>query len=253
MDHGGSDSEDGVAPSGSHRVAEAVASWRRDFVDADAIRPDDVDELCDHFGSVVQARLDAGCSFEDAVGAARSQVGRPDQLIQEMSRVQRPPRYYRRWCVALATYAVVQATLILAQVAGLGVSSYQAGITLPAQATWTYEVSAVGVLAGLLLIGVIARRFGLASAGRGMAQGGSVLASIAPIIALGIVLTLGLIFADYWQWWLQAGKQVSANPWDTVPLVMLVGMGGPVLALTMATILSRRHPALRRSPSNPMG
>ena len=102
-----------MALGGSHRVDAAVASWRRGFVDVDAIHLDDVDEFCDHFREVVEARLDIGEPIDEALRAARSQVGSPDQLIQEMSRARRPPRYYRRWCVALVMYAVVQATLIL--------------------------------------------------------------------------------------------------------------------------------------------
>ncbi len=134
MDYGRPGSEESMALGGSHRVDEVVASWRRDFVDVDAIRPDDVAEFCDHFRDVVEARLEAGDTLDDAVDTARSQTGRPDQLIQEMSRVRRPPRYYRRWCVALAMYAVAQATLILARVAGLGTSVYLSRRSLPAEA-----------------------------------------------------------------------------------------------------------------------
>ena len=244
MDHGRSSPEESMAPCGFHDVDGVVASWRRDFVEVDAIRPDDVDELCDHFRDVVEARLGSGDSLGDAVDAARSQVGRPDQLIQEMSRAHHPPRYYRRWCVALAMYAVVHATLILARVAELSLSAYLTGIRLPAQATGTYEVSAGSVLIGLVLIVVISWRFGLTSAGRGMAKAGSALASIVPIVGLGIVLLLGLVFADFWQWWLQAESQASPDPWGSVPWVVLIGTGGPVLALTVATILRRWHPAL---------
>ncbi len=252
MDHGRPGSEESMALGGSHGVDEVVTSWRRDFVDVDAIRPDDVAEFCDHFREVVDARLDAGDSLDDAVDAARSQVGRPDQLIQEMNRVRRPPRYYRRWCVALAMYAVVQATLILARVAELSISAYRTGIFLPADATGTFEVSAASVLIGLLLIVGIAWRFGLASAGRGMAKAGSAFSSIASIVGLGVVLLLGLIFADFWQWWLQAENHATSNPWDSAPWVLLIGTGGPVLALTVATMLRRWHPALRQFPSEPI-
>ncbi len=249
MDHGRPGLEESMALGGSHGVDEVVASWRRDFVDVDAIRPDDVAEFCDHFRDAVEARLDAGDTLDDA---ARSQIGRPDRLIQEMSRVRRPPRYYRRWCVALAMYAVVQATLILTRVAELSISAYRTGISLPAQATGTFEVSAVSVLVGLLLLMGISRRFGLVSAGRGMAKAGSALSSIASIVGLGVVLLLGLIFADFWQWWLQAENHATSNPWDSAPWVLLIGMGGPVLALTVATILRRWHPALRQFPSEPI-
>ena len=211
-----------------------------------------LDEFCDHFRDLVEARLEGGDPLDDAVDVARLQVGPPDQLIQEMGRVRRPPRYYRRWCVALAMYAVAQATFILARVAELSISAYSTGIPMPAQATGTYEVSAASVLIGLFLIAVISWRFGLASAGRRMAKTGSALASVAPIVGLGIVLLLGLIFADFWQWWLQAENQASSNPWDSAPWVLLIGMGGPVLALTVATILRRWHPALRPFPSEPI-
>ncbi len=252
MDHGRPNIEESMALGGSPSVDEVVAAWRRDFVEVDAIRSDDVEELCDHFRDVVEARLDAGDPLDDAVDAARSQVGRPDRLIQEMARAHRPPRHYRRWCVALALYAVVQATLILAWVAELSISAYRTGISLPAQATGTYEISAGSVLIGLILIMVISWRFGLASAGRGMAKPGSALASVSYIVGLGIVLLLALSFADFWQWWLQAENQASPNPWDTAPWVLLIGTGGPVLALTVATILRRWHPALRPFTSEPI-
>ncbi len=237
-----------MALGGYARVDEVVASWRRDFVDADAIRLDDLDELCDHFRDVVEARLDLGESLGNAVDAARIQVGRPDELSQEMSRAHRPPRYYRRWCVALAMYAVAQATLILARVAGLGTSAYLSRKPLPAEAAGTYEISAGSVLIGLILVAIISWRFRLASAGRGMTTTGSALGSVASIVGLGIVLLLALSFGNVWQWWLEAEALASPNPWGTAPWVLLIGTGGPVLALTVATILARWHPALRQLP-----
>lgn len=233
-----------MAPGGSHSVEETVASWRREFVDSDAIRSDDVDELCDHFRDAVEARLDAGESLGHAVAAARTQVGGPDALIREMGRAHRPPRYYRRWCVALALYAVAHATLILSRVAGLSISAYRTGISLPEGAPGVYEISAVSVLAGVILVAVISWRFDLVSAGRGMVKAGSALASIAPVLGLGIVLSLGLMFTDYWQWWLRSGNQTVPEPWGSMPWVLLIGTGGPVLALTIATYL-RFHPALQ--------
>ena len=245
-----------MALGGPHRVDEVdevVASWRRQFFDADVMRSDDIEELCDHFRDVVEARLDAGDSLDAAFAAARSQVGGPDQLIQEMGRVHRPPRYYRRWCVALALYVVVHTTLILARVAELGISAYRSGVSLPAQGMGLYEVSAISVLVGLFLVAVISWRFGLASAGREMAKAGSALASITPIVVLAIVLFLGLIFGDFWQLWLQAEGQASPDPWGSLFWVMLIGAGGPVVALTAATLLRRWHPALREFPGEPIG
>ena len=81
MDHGRPGLEESMALGGSHGVDEAVASWRRDFVDTDAIRPDDVAEFCDHFRDVVEARLDAGDTIDSAVAKARRQVGQPARLI----------------------------------------------------------------------------------------------------------------------------------------------------------------------------
>ncbi|MCH7565043.1 MAG: hypothetical protein IH968_14610 [Gemmatimonadetes bacterium] len=113
----------------------------------------------------------------------------------------------------MALYVVVHTTLILARVAELSISAYRTGLSLPAQGMGLYEISAVSVLVGLFLVVVISWRFGLASAGRGMAKAGSALVSITPIVALAIVLSLGLIFGDFWQVWLQAEGQASPDPW----------------------------------------
>lgn len=58
MDYGRPDPEERIALGRSHgvdEVDEAVASWRRHFFDVDAIRSDDIDELCDHFRDVLEA------------------------------------------------------------------------------------------------------------------------------------------------------------------------------------------------------
>ena len=114
------------------------------------------------------------------------------------------------------------------------------------------EVSAGSVLLGLFLLALFSWRFGLASAGRAMARPGSALTSILAILGLGIVLLMGLGFSEFWQWWLQAEGTASPDPWGTVPSVLLIGTGGPVMALTVATMLRRWHPALRRFPSEPI-
>lgn len=150
-------------------------------------------------------------------------------------------------------YVVVHATLILGRVAELSISAYRTGVSLPDQGMGLYEISAASGLVGLFLVVVISWRFGLASAGRGMAKAGSVLASITPIVVLAIVLSMGLIFGDFWQLWLQAESQAAPDPWGSMFWVMLIGAGGPVLALTAATLLRRWHPALREFPGEPIG
>ncbi len=233
-----------MAPGRSHCVDEAVATWRRDFDEIDAIRPDDVHELCEHFRDIVSARLEDGDALAAAVSVARSQVGQPTVLAQEMSQAHRPPRFYRRWCVALVGYAIAHTTLILIRVMGLSLSAYRTDMPAPARAGDALQYSVVSVLVGVLLIWSITRRFDLLSAGRRMIRARSVLGSIGPIVSLGVVLLFGSIFADYWQWLLRAGAQTPSHSWGGVPWALLIGIGTPVLALTGATILHRWHPAL---------
>ncbi len=77
----------------------------------------------------LEARLEAGDSFDDAVHAARTQIGRP-----------------------------AHTTLILARVAKLSISAYRTGESLPDRGMGLYEISAGSVLVGLLLVGVISWR-----------------------------------------------------------------------------------------------
>ncbi len=149
-------------------------------------------------------------------------------------------------------YAVVQATLILARVAELSISAYRTGISLPAHATGTFEVSAASALIGLLLIVGIAWRFGLASAGRGMAKAGSALSSIASSVGLGIVLSVGLILADYWQWWLRAENQASPIPLGLGALGSADRDGWSSAGAHRSDDLASLAPALRQFPSEPI-
>lgn len=244
MDHGGRGLEAGMAAGGPDRLAQAVARWRRGF-DLDAIRSDDVDELCDHFTAVLQARLEGGESLAGAIQAAESQLGSPGHLVHEMQLAQRPPHYYRRWCRGLAAYAVAQAAAILVATAMLSLTVSRNTVPLPAQATMSYYVSSAVVVLGLALAALLAWRFGLFSGRHTMARTSSMVAATAPIVGLGVALLVGLVFLDFWHWWLTVDRQTGASPWDAVPWVLLVGSGGPVVALTLATIIRQRHPALQ--------
>ncbi len=59
-----------------------------------------------------------------------------------------------------------------------------------------------------------------------MTKAGSALSSISSIVGLGIVLSVGLIFADFWQRWLQAENHATSNPWGSAPRVLLIGTAG---------------------------
>lgn len=225
-------------------VNDAVRQWRAGFSVFDGIRPDDVDELCDHFRSAVESRMFGGATLEVAIAGARAQLGEPASLTLEMGKAQRPPSFFRRWTSGLALYAVGQTAFICARVAFLTVVARSAGTELPVEASGYSEASLFQVFLGLVLIVVVSTRFGLTSRGRNRIRSGSLAASVGLVVLLGITLLFGLLLTDLWQWWLSPASS-AAGAWDSVPAVLTVGAAGPVVALLVAISVNRWHPGLR--------
>ncbi len=233
-----------MASSRPDRIEAAIVSWRREFGRNGAIHSEDLDELADHLRDIVEMRLSAGDTFSVAEAFARNQIGEADELIDEMKLVRRPPSYYRRLCVGLAAYAAFQTGIITAVVAGLSMTAYLYGIK-PVQATNTYELSLLSVVAGIGLIEIIRKRFQLRRGGLGITHHRSILRTFGPVLGLIVILYLGLVFGDFWRWWLVSAGQFSDNRWSGFGWVVLLGLGGPVSALTAATSLHRWHPSLQ--------
>lgn len=235
-----------MATGRSARIDRALESWRRQLGDADTMRADDVEELCDHFREVLEERLAQGDDWREAHAAARASMGDPAALVAELARVRRPPRWYQRWSAALAAYAVLHTAWIVVRVAALSVVAYEAKPTPVELGTGVLEASWVSVVAGLVLVIWIANRFRVFSAGSGLTRGSS-LAVIVAVMVLGLVLLFSVLFADYWAWWLAPGLPSSPGPWGTISWMLLIGIAAPVAALTAAGVFRQRTPAPRSS------
>lgn len=231
-----------MAPGRSDRVAAAVDAWRRELGDGNRMRADDVEELCEHFREALEERLAGGSSWANAQDFARATLGDPDALVDELARVRRPPRWYQRWSAALAAYAVVHSGWIIGRVAILSLLAYEARLAPVELETGVLEASLVSVAAGLALVVWIASRFQVFRAGAGLARG-SWLPMIGAVVALGPVLLFGVLFADYWSWWLAPGQRPSATPWETGITLLLFAIAAPVVALIGAGLVSQRTPA----------
>lgn len=246
MDHGGSGFAKSMAAGESPSVDHYVASWRRALQRRSGLRADDVDELCDHFHETVMVRIRAGASIDGAVGLAHDQLGDPEHLITEMGRVSRPPAYLRRWCLLLTTYALMLGIFLLLKVAMLTLAAYQSDPSLGAHVAGSIEMSVVEVLVGLGVMIAIALRSGLLDRYRGVRASPGSWMAFAYIFGMAVVLFFGVVLIEYWEWWLVPSSSVEASePWDMITFTVGQFVGAPIAALTVATSLSRWHPALR--------
>ena len=233
-----------MAVGGPIDLDRAVESWRRTLGEDVRLRRDDVDELCDHFRESVRMQMQAGASFEVAVATGRCQFGSVDEAINEMGRVHRPPSFFRRWCVLLVAFTVLQSIWVM-----LRISSAMMRVVrftdMPVDVPGSVVMTVAAVLVGGGLIVGITTRFGLLRGGSVMGRAGNGFVPFVYVGGLCLVLLVAVVLIEYWEWWLAVAQHSGVpQPWGGITTALVPFVVAPVLTLTTATLFARWHPAL---------
>ncbi|MEN8182265.1 MAG: hypothetical protein ABFS46_06980 [Myxococcota bacterium] len=233
---------------GSARLTDAVEGWWTELAGPDAIRAEDLDELCDHFRSLVEAEARAGVSIGQAADRARCRMGAPARLGEEFARVSTAPRVFRRWSARLAAYGLLHAVAVVALTAALAVAANARPDVRLAAAPGSLRFTGLAVLLAAAAVAFLIRGLGRPPAANRLRRAAAAVLASAAIAVLGLSLMLSVVFADYWSWWLGAHTPIGLDPWGAAGWLLLIGAGLPALAVTGA--LALRGKADRLSPSS---